>query len=85
MNYFPAQLVTNGPGTAIPLCYSLTLSKLLLINLRSKLIFIESFCRTQTLSLTGKLLLPVAHLFIVQWQSLHYKYPSKTKYLGRIL
>lgn len=53
--------MTNGPGTAVPLCYAhWALSKLLLWNTDAKILFIESFCRVTSLSLSGKLLYPIA-------------------------
>lgn len=48
--------MTNGPGTTIPVVYSLFINKLLFINIGLKIIFIESFCRVTHLSLTGVLL-----------------------------
>ena len=57
----PDLIVTNGPGTAVPLCYaSFILQKCLLTKPDAKLLFVESFCRVKTLSLTGKLLKPIA-------------------------
>lgn len=52
--------MTNGPGTALPLAYAhLLVNKLGLFNWSAKVLFIESFCRVQELSLTGKLLMPL--------------------------
>jgi beta-1,4-N-acetylglucosaminyltransferase len=69
-------LMTNGPGTALPLCYAhMFVNKILLFNWNAKFLFVESFCRVQELSLTGKLLLPLKKVmpgsrFIVQWEEL---------------
>ena len=53
-------VVSNGPGTALPICYiHFILSRVLLFNVKAKVLFIESFCRVQDLSLTGKLLRPI--------------------------
>lgn len=53
-------VVTNGPGTALPICYiHFILTRVLLFNIKAKVLFIESFCRVQDLSLTAKLLLPI--------------------------
>jgi beta-1,4-N-acetylglucosaminyltransferase len=38
-------------------------------------VFCESLCRVQTLSLTGKLLYPIADLFLVHWSELNEAYP----------
>lgn len=40
-----------------------------------KVVFVESFCRVHTLSLTGRLLYPVADAFVVQWPDLQRRYP----------
>jgi len=40
-----------------------------------KIIFIESFARVQTLSLSGKILYYFADRFLVQWPELRTKYP----------
>ena len=69
-------VVTNGPGTALPICYiHFILSRILLFNLKGKVLFIESFCRVQDLSLTAKLLRPILKImgqkFVVQWPELH--------------
>ncbi|KZK42839.1 hypothetical protein AM2_2498 [Lactococcus cremoris] len=51
--------------------------------MRAKVIFIESYARTETLSLTGKLVYRLSDLFIVQWPDLSKKY-SKAKYYGEL-
>ena len=57
----PDLIVSNGPGTAVPLCYaSFFIQRCMLINPSAKLLFIESFCRVKSLSLTAKLLKPIA-------------------------
>ena len=43
--------------------------------------FVESFARVQALSLTGKLLYPLADRFVVQWPQLVQKH-SAAEYLG---
>jgi beta-1,4-N-acetylglucosaminyltransferase len=39
------------------------------------IVYVESFARVQTLSLTGKLLYYVVDSFLVQWSELVVKYP----------
>jgi len=51
--------------------------------LRKKVIYIESFARVDTPSLTGRLLYPVADLFIVQWEE-GLKFFPKAVYGGGI-
>ena len=70
-------VMTNGPGTAVPICYIYwIISKVLLFNYKAKIIFVESFCRVYDYSLTGKLLSPILSKFVVQWKELHQ--PGKT-------
>ena len=70
-------VVSNGPGTAVPLRYAHWLfSKL--IGLSGKILFIESFCRVESLSLTGRLVKPITTKFIVHWPQLKQKNPSVT-------
>ncbi|WP_191976308.1 hypothetical protein [Limosilactobacillus reuteri] len=51
--------------------------------MKKKVIYIESFARITTPSLTGKILYHFADLFIVQWKELLKVYP-KAKYFGGI-
>ena len=76
----PDLIITNGPGTALPVCYSAFFYKILTFS-SIKIVFVESFCRTHTLSLAGKLIYPISNEFYVQWESLLTKYP-KAKYIG---
>ncbi len=64
----PSLLITNGPGTALPLVYSLFIIRL--FGLRSRTIFFESFCRVTSLSLAAKLCRPVVDRFVVHWPGL---------------
>jgi len=78
----PNLIVTNGPGVAIPLVYiGYILNKLLILS-EFKILFIESYCRTKSLSLSGKLIQPIADKFIVLWKDL---VSNKREYLGKIL
>ena len=84
LNYFLLIYeVSNGPGTMIPIVYSSKILKICKLN-STKIIYIESFCRVQKLSLTGKLVYPIADKFIVMWEELTKKY-KKAIYLGKIL
>jgi len=65
----PQLLLCTGPGTCVPLCWAAFAFKLFLFRPCS-IIFTESFCRVQTLSLSGLLLYPLADEFIVQWPQL---------------
>lgn len=57
----PDCVITTGALAAYPIAL---LSKLR----RCKLVYIESFARMNSASLTGRLLYPIADLFIVQWE-----------------
>eukprot|EP01138_Halocafeteria_seosinensis_P004189 gb/GECG01004284.1/.p1 GENE.gb/GECG01004284.1/~~gb/GECG01004284.1/.p1 ORF type:complete len:229 (+),score=11.31 gb/GECG01004284.1/:1-687(+) len=71
----PDVVLCNGPGTCIPVCAGAFLWKYLGL-LNASTVFVESMCRVDTLSLTGKLLYPVADGFFVQWPELQKKYPK---------
>ncbi|XP_015589895.1 jmjC domain-containing protein 5 isoform X2 [Cephus cinctus] len=62
----PDLILCNGPGTCIPLCMVAFFLKIFFIC-RTKIVFIESFCRVKTFSLTGKILYYIADFIIVQW------------------
>lgn len=78
----PNLIVTNGPGVALPLVYIGYILHKLLILAEFKILFIESYCRTKSLSLAGKLIQPIADRFIVLWEQLQ---SNKREYLGKIL
>ncbi len=80
----PELLLCNGPGTCVPLIYSVFLFRVLgLFRCNSisghssdcKVIFVESLCRVGTLSLSGKLVYPLVDKFVVHWPSLKKNYP----------
>ena len=78
----PSLLLTNGPGTCVPVCAASV--GLRLLGIKSvTIVYVESICRVQTLSLSGRLLLHVADHFLVQWPQLATKYP-RTRYIGRL-
>jgi beta-1,4-N-acetylglucosaminyltransferase len=74
----PDVIVTTGAQVAMPICY---LSKLLFAK---KIIFIESFCRVTSRSLTGKVIYPISDIFLVQWESLLRLYGKKAIYVGKV-
>lgn len=75
-NFKPDVIVTTGAHTCVAMCY---IAKLF----RKKVIYIESFANIETKTLTGKLIYPIADVFIVQWKSMLKLYP-KAKYEGWI-
>lgn len=83
LRVWPDLVLCNGPGTCIPVCAVAYFIKFMGIH-NVRLVYIESICRVQDLSLSGKLLYYLADHMIVQWPELKEKYP-RTTYLGRIL
>lgn len=80
----PNLILSNGPGTCIPICLAGFTLRVLRIK-DTTLIFVESFCRVNTLSLSGKLLYPFVDRFVVQWEELAQltSYP-RCEYIGAI-
>ncbi|XP_068098689.1 UDP-N-acetylglucosamine transferase subunit ALG14 isoform X2 [Hyperolius riggenbachi] len=79
----PDLILCNGPGTCIPVCFSALLLGILGIK-KVLIVYVESICRVESLSLSGKLLYYFADYFIVQWPFLKDKYPNSI-YLGRLV
>ncbi|XP_058798773.1 UDP-N-acetylglucosamine transferase subunit ALG14 homolog isoform X2 [Phymastichus coffea] len=70
----PDLLLCNGPGTCIPLCL-VTFFYNSLFLLSTKIVFVESFCRVKSFSLSGRILYYIANHTIVQWPNLNgFKY-----------
>ncbi|EMP30807.1 UDP-N-acetylglucosamine transferase subunit ALG14 like protein [Chelonia mydas] len=78
-----SQILCNGPGTCVPVCISALLLEILALK-KVIIVYVESICRVETLSLSGKILYYFSDYFIVQWPALKTKYP-KSIYLGRIV
>ena len=72
----PKVIVTTGTHTAVPICY---LGHLF----GTKIVFIETFANSETKTISGKMVYPIADLFIVQWESMLKLYPNAT-YAGWI-
>ena len=72
----PKIIITTGTHTAVPMCY---IGKIF----GSKIIFIETFANKNTKTLSGKMVYPIADLFIVQWEEMKKLYP-KAVYGGAI-
>ncbi|KAF9465069.1 glycosyltransferase family 1 protein [Collybia nuda] len=66
---FADALLLNGPGTCFVLCIAVYVNKFLGLP-APKIIYVESFARVQSLSLSGRLLRPFVDRFIVQWPQL---------------
>ena len=76
LKFKPDYIVTTGTHTAVPMCY---IGKIF----GSKIIFIETFANKNTKTLSGKMVYPIADLFIVQWEEMKKLYP-KAVYGGAI-
>lgn len=72
----PDIIVTTGTHTAVPMCY---IGKIF----RKKIIFIETFANRNTKTVAGKLVYPIADVFVVQWEEMLKLYP-KAQYWGWI-
>ena len=65
----PDLIISSGAAVAVPFFY---LGKLM----GAKLIYIEVFDRIDSLTLTGKVVYPIADKFIVQWEEQKKLYPK---------
>lgn len=74
--YNPDTVISTGAHTAVSPCY---LAKFL----GKKIIFIESFAKRNTPTKTGKIIYPIADVFVIQWDTLKEYYP-KAKVWGWI-
>lgn len=72
----PNFVVTTGVLAVIPICIFVKL-------FGGKLVYIESFAKVTTPTLTGKLMYKFADQFYVQWESMKKIYPNAI-YLGGI-
>jgi len=72
----PDAVLSSGPSVAVPVCVLARLSG-------RKVIFVETGSRITALSLTGRIMYHVAHLFFVQWPELRKRYP-RAIYAGRL-
>lgn len=72
----PDTVITTGTHTAVPMCY---IAKLF----RKKVIYIETFANRTSKTVAGKLVYPIADVFVVQWEEMLKLYP-KAQYWGWI-
>lgn len=73
----PDVILCNGPGTCVPICLAGIFYRVVCFQ-NITIVFVESFCRVRSLSLTGKLLYGIADVFLVHWKSLQAQYPKTT-------
>ena len=79
LKFKPDTVVTTGAHTGGIMCY---VAKIL--RPKTKIIYIESLAKTNSLSMTGNNVYKIADKFYVQWQSLADKY-EKAEYIGRLM
>lgn len=74
----PDVLLSLGAEIAVPFFY---IGKLFDIHT----IFIESWCRVESLSITGRMVYPIANVFLVQWPQLLKVCGPRARYEGAVL
>ncbi|PNU17819.1 polysaccharide biosynthesis protein [Bacillus cereus] len=72
----PDVVISTGALATVPICLLAKICK-------KKLIFIESFSKINSPTITGKLMYKYADLFLIQWEELKEFYPD-AKYGGGI-
>jgi beta-1,4-N-acetylglucosaminyltransferase len=93
---YPDLILTNGPATAVCVVLGAKLLRFFTLPAAStkdshklRTIFIESWARVTTLSLSGKILLPFVDRFLVQWPKLEGKRAwrgmRKAEFVGTII
>ncbi|XP_077592691.1 UDP-N-acetylglucosamine transferase subunit ALG14 isoform X1 [Stigmatopora nigra] len=80
---WPDMVLCNGPGTCVPICVAGLLLGILGIK-KVLIVFTESICRVESLSVTGRILYYFSDYFFVQWSSLRDNYP-KSIFLGPLV
>lgn len=76
LKYRPDVIISTGTHSTVIMCY-------LGFIFRKKVIWIETFANSQSRSLSGRLVYPIATHFLVQWESMLKLYP-KAVYKGSV-
>lgn len=83
----PTLILTNGPATAVILILAAYILRF--FNVRGaesrglcRTVYVESFARVTTLSLSGKLLVRVVDRFLVQWEALEGAGGGRAEFCG---
>lgn len=80
----PHTILCNGPGTcAVVGAVAFALRLGWPSRFENRVIYVESFARVETLSLSGKIMYVFADRFLVQWQQLGSNWP-RCEYYGRL-
>lgn len=78
----PDVILTNGPGVCVPVVFANLLISAVTFSPRASLAYFESFTCVDHLSLSGRILFPLADVFTVQWRELEQLLKKKSK--GRL-
>lgn len=73
----PDVIISTGAGVAIAMCWWGRI-------FGKKVIFIEDWCVVEKPSFSGRLVYPIANLFIIQWEQLQKYYP-KARFKGALI
>ncbi len=72
----PTTIITTGAGASYPTCIFARIFK-------RRIIYIESFAKLNSESMTGKMVYPFANYFFVQWPEMKKVYPNSV-YSGTV-
>ncbi len=86
LRHRPQLVLCNGPGICVPIAVATLALRLVGGREASCVVFIESGCRVERLSLSGLILyhLRLCDAFLVQWEALRARYP-RAECIGRTL
>lgn len=81
----PDVVLSNGPGTSAVVAGAAFLTRVCKpsAKLACRVIYVESFARVETISMSGRILYAFADRFVVQWQQLCKEWPL-AEYYGRL-
>ncbi|KAJ1733393.1 UDP-N-acetylglucosamine transferase subunit [Coemansia sp. BCRC 34490] len=79
----PDVVLCNGPGNCVVVGVAAFAPRILWFK-RIPIVYIESFARVHTLSLSGKIMYLLADRFVVQWPYLADKYP-RAEYIPHLV
>ncbi|XP_061175141.1 UDP-N-acetylglucosamine transferase subunit ALG14 homolog [Saccostrea echinata] len=79
----PDLILCNGPGTCVPVCLVGIILKIVRMG-KPRIVYVESICRVETLSLSAWMLYYLVDEMLVQWPSLQTKFP-RTHYIGKLV
>ncbi len=85
---YPDIILSNGPATGVIIILaSLILRFMAIPGTKGKMrtIYVESWARVRSLSLSGKILLSLVDRFIVQWESMLSVTAGKGEYYGALV